>query len=233
MSKKDVSKQLSLDLAEIIERGNKVMGNVSNIAALSEGERYERILDREADVDSINHICDSIVCYCDTSNLKGLVYQVQLLKNAAPNKLTINDPYAVLDTIQSYAFYLQQMSSSFSFFEEYSEYLVNNTEKPKDIEYFSECTSIPKPDTCISGIVYYNKADAPGNIQYTYLLGNNENIAYNLYNIYLNALRMNNSLDVSIENNVAFITQNNELIALAASGTDSDKGYFLMLSFKC
>ena len=162
----------------------------------------------------------------------GVSFQAELLKNAAPQKLTSDKIAELNQSIGMYAQYLQQLSSSFYIFQNYADYISGKENKPMDISYFSECDKIPKPDTCIYGISYDSKTDADNNIQYTYLLGEEKYTAQNLYNIYLKAIEMNSSLCIEINNDIAYITLGKELVSVTMAGFDSTKGYFFTISFK-
>lgn len=91
---------------------------------------------------------------------------------------------------------------------------------------------MPTPDSIIYGITYDSEKTDSGVKQFMYLIGNNESDANMNYNIYLSAVEMNESLKVEITDTYAYVTKNGNMVSAMMAGTDSIKGYFLIVSFQ-
>ena len=88
------------------------------------------------------------------------------------------------------------------------------------------------PDSVIYDITYDSKKTESGVIQYMYILGEDETDAMLNYNAYLKALTLSELLSVDISDNAAYVSKDGTMVSAMMAGNDSEKGYFLIISFQ-
>ncbi len=219
--------------SEIEQSGNDLIGALSGINDLSAEEQYNFYCKADVLSSDMNSRYAELIDRCmDVSELSGMVYQFCLLQNAVPSEIQDSSETAIENQRLQYQLYLGQLASSFSFISEYMKYLAGEGDIPLSEGYFEEQTDMPMPDRCIYGIEFVSRKTAPGNVQYTYSIGADEDTAFLNYNIYLLAVGMNDKLDVEITDDLVYVHKDNMMISAMGAGKDPQIGQYLTISFQ-
>lgn len=230
---KELLTTLNTKFELMMEAGTPLFSCLSGITDLDDSTQYKRFLDADKYIDVMESVYEEINVECmDLEELEPLVYQIMLLRNTCPPNMYENDTTSLENKVVLYQLYLQQLSSSCSYISEILDYLAGDREDVEKTIYFEEIPDMPTPDSIIYGISYYSTKNAPGNIQYTYLLGDNETDATLNYNIYLNAIETNTEMEVDISESVTIVSQNGNMLSVMMAGKDPTIGYYLTISFQ-
>lgn len=219
--------------ASIMDEGSALVECISEIGTMPEQLQYEQFLKADKCTAAMEGIYEEINTTCaNYEELNTIVYQTNLLKNTCPATISGSDAVSLANQGILYQVYLQQLSSSCSYLSEELGYLAGNREQAGIITYFAEVSEMPTPDTVIYGITYYSTQNAPGNVQYLYLLGNDETEAMLNYNLFLSAIEATTELKVDISDSMAMVSENGNMLSAMMAGNDSSIGYFLTVSFR-
>ena len=224
---------LNEGFAVIMDAGNKMMGFVTNVSTQNIEDQYTSFLDADVYASEMKAKYNELIDACGNyEELAFMKYQLQVLNDANPAPITGNDEASIANQTVQYQLYLNQISSSFNYLSNEMDYLAGNGGEPGKVLYFDEVEEMPTPDSVIYGISFDNKSEQPGNIQYLYLIGPDENTAIMNYNNYLNILRNTDGLDVVLQDNYSIVNRNGTMVSAMMAGTDPKKGYFLMVTFQ-
>lgn len=106
----------------------------------------------------------------------------------------------------------------------------DSVETDNQWESFDEVFGMPKPDSCLDSIEYNDVKEESGTILYTYLLPEKE--AQDIYEQYQAILVDDCGFDIEVdENEMVYISRNNEVVSAMMAGTDEDLGNFFKVSF--
>lgn len=225
--------QLNDLFADIMEQGTALIECTSEIGTMSEQLQYEQFLEADKHTATTTSTYEEILSTCaGFEELNTIVYQTNLLKNACPPPVSGNDATSLANQAVLYQLYFQQLSSSCSYLSESLDSLAGNGEHPREVAYYEEVPSIPAPDSIIYDISYHSTQNAPGNVQYMYLLGDSETDATLNYNLFLAAIKMNTELQIDISDSMAIIYQNGNMVSVMMASNDPSIGYFLAVSFQ-
>lgn len=230
----DMVESLNEDLSGIMDAGSNLFTLLAGVTALPEAQQTEKFAEANKYSSQISAFCDTLLEKCEQMpNCDYIAYQTNLLKNSAPSNLLGK---SVEDTIGNagalYQLFLQQLSSSFSYYAEEMLYVSGESQKKNEVSYFKEVPDMPTPDSCIYAISYESRESNSGVTQYRYLIGDNESDANLNYNLYLSAINMVPELQVEYADSYTYVTKNGQMISAMMAGTDPDLGYFLVVSFK-
>ena len=224
---------LNTDFEQMIETGTHLFSCLAGIADLDANTQHERYLEANKYTDTMMCIYDKIITICENAEeLKPIVYQTNLLKNTCPPPISGSDATALANQGILYQLHLQQLSSSCSYMSEIMGYLSGNGNQPAGIQYFEEVPDMATPDSIIYGISYKSTENAPGNIQYMYLIGDDETDAMLNYNLFISAIELGTGLKVDISDSMAMVFHNGNMVSVMMAGYDSSIGYFLTVSFQ-
>lgn len=230
---KELLATLNSNFEQMMEAGTPLFSCLSGIADLDANTQHERYLEADKYTDTMMCIYDKIITICANSEeLKPIVYQTNLLKNTCPPPISGSDATALANQGILYQLHLQQLSSSCSYMSEIMGYLSGNGNQPAGIQYFEEVPDMATPDSIIYGISYKSTENAPGNIQYMYLIGDDETDAMLNYNLFISAIELGTGLKVDISDSMAMVFQNGNMVSVMMAGYDSSIGYFLTVSFQ-
>lgn len=229
----ELLKLLNKDFSAIISNGNSLISCISDISSLNAEDQYVKFQESDDFIDTMKILYDEIIDACDgEEELDRILFQTKLLRFSAPDHIGGDNAEALANQTVLYQLYLQQISSSFRYLSEDMDYLAGNRERPTPVAFFQEVATIPTPDSIIFGITYDSELTDSGVKQYMYLLGGSENEVDANYNNYLSAVKLGGNFDVSIDNEYAFITEDDNLVSAMAAGNDPVKGYYLIVSFR-
>lgn len=224
---------LNADFEHMMEAGNPLFSCLAGITDLDADKQYSKFLEADQCTKTMLNIYEEIIAACvNSEELNTIAYQTNLLKSTCPPPISGSDAMSLANQGVLYQLYLQQLSSSCRYISEYLNYFAGNGEPPAEITYFAEIPELPTPDTIIYGISYNSTQNAPGNVQYMYLLGDSETDAMLNYNLFLIAIEGNTSLKVDISDSMAMVYQNGNIVSVMMAGNDSSIGYFLAVSFQ-
>lgn len=233
MGNEEVLAALNTNFERMIEAGTPLFSCLSGITELDVGAQYEHFLEADKCTAIMEMIYEEIIANCTGyEELNTVLYQTKLLKHACPPAISGSDATSLANQAVLYQLYLQQLSSGCSYLSESLDYLVGNREQPEEITFFEEVPEVPVPDSVMYGISYHSKQNAPGNIQYMYLLGDSETDAMLNYTLYLSAIQMDSELKVDISDSMAMVSLNGNMVSLMMAGNDPSLGYFLAVSFQ-
>ncbi len=224
---------LNTNFAQMMEAGTPLFSCLSGVADLDANTQYEQFLEADKYTAAMASIYEEIITVCtDFEELKGIVYQTNLLKSTCPPPISSSDATSLANQGVLYQLYLQQISSSCNYMSESLDYLAGNRDKQVEISYFEEVPNMPTPDSVIYGISYKTTENAVGNIQYMYLIGDNETDAMLNYNLFLSAIETNTELKVDVSDSMVIVSQDGKMVSVMMAGNDSSIGYFLTVSFQ-
>ncbi len=224
---------LNTNYEQMTEIGTILFSCLSDVNALDDNMQYENFLKADKYIIKMASIYEKMLMVCmDYEELDTITYQLKLLKNSCPIPISDSDATSLINQKFLYSLYLQQLSSSCSYISESLDYLTGNRKQQATILYFEEVSDMPTPDSIIYGIWYDTTKNDSGNIQYTYLIGDNEIDAMLNYNLYLHAIESGSELKVDISDSMAMIYQNGKMVSVMMAGNDTSKGYFLTISFR-
>ncbi len=228
----DILAKLNTNFEQMMEAGSPLFSCLSGILDLDVNAQYEKFLEADRYTATMASIYKEIIKVCINSDeLNNIDYQINLLLNACPPPISGNDATSLANQGALYQLYLQQLSSSCNYISESLNYLAGNGGYPKEITYFEEVPEMPTPDSIIYDISYYSTQNAPGNIQYMYLLGDSETDATLNYNLFLAAIKKNTELRVENSDSMAMLSKNGNMVSVMLAGNDPSIGYFLTVSF--
>lgn len=229
----DILATLNIKFEQMMEVGTPLFDCLSGVAAIDAGTQYEKFLEADKYIAVMISIYEDIISACTNyKELNTIVYQTNLLRYTCPPPISGSDATSLANQAVRYQLYLQQLSSSCSYMSESLDYLAGSREQLGEVAYYEEVPDIPTPDSIIYDISYYSFQNAPGNIQYMYLLGDGETDATLNYNLFLSAIEANTELKVDISDSMAIIYQNGNMVSAMMAGNDPSVGYFLTVSFQ-
>lgn len=229
----ELLENINLSFAEIMDDGAKLIDILNGVTSLSPDEQYDSFIAADSYATSMRTKLLNLIDICSgEKDLERMVYQASLLEKNCPEAITGADSVSLKNQTVLYQLFMQQLSSSFSFLSEDMAYLAGTAPMPEQLAFFEEVPEMPRPDSVIYGVTYDSEKSVSGVKQYIYLIGNNESDANLNYNLYLSALESTSELKVSIEDTYSFVTIDGEMVSAMMAGTDSIKGYFLIVSFQ-
>ena len=179
----------------------------------------------------MNDEYQEIIKFCkDNSSYEDISYQSQLLSHIIPMPIS-NDEVSIDNAEILYQMYFQQLSSSFLYFAEDTEYINNNEPLTKRITFFEAVPQMARPDTIIYGISALDEKTEDGVLKFTYKLGENETDAQMNYNLYLIALGMDTGLTLQFDGTAAYVYDGKDMVSAIMAGEDTEIGNFFMVSF--
>lgn len=224
---------LTTEFNRIMEEGGKLFSCIDGIASLSREGQFKAFQTADEYTARMRASYLTIIDACQNEKaLDFLVYQVKLLDKACPPPIEGSDTTALANQTVLYQLYLQQLSSSFSYLAVEMDRLSGKDVEESAVTFYAEAPEMPTPDSIIFGISFDSKKTVPGSVQYTYLIGGDEDDASMNYNIYLSAVEMDDALSVLIQDTYCYVLKDQTPVSIMMAGNDLDKGFFLIVSFQ-
>lgn len=229
----EIMGMLNSSFAAIMDEGTAAIEKIANIGSLSGDMQVSRFAEVDTHMERIVSDLNSIIDICgEITELERIAYQAKLLSASCTDAFAEGDGISAGGRVALYQLTLQQMSSSFNYFAEDMDYLAGNSVLPAKVEYYTEVPQMPTPDSVIYGISLDSAKTSAGVKQYIYLIGDDSEDANLNYNIFLRAIEMSGILQYEVtDGDFVFVTEEGDMVSLIKAGTDSQLGYFMIVSF--